>query len=210
MQILDQLLIKNILFDENLLSNNLYISFDKFSALRKDYQFVLKKLKQFNSYEIIKQKRSTLAEEHSEELYLVKVAKKILFIRLVYDSARLMDILVYTYTTNLSFLNNFFVQTIEEIPSLLEDIFMGAKIAVIVKTDAGKNRLIKATKSFYDMIKYEDWDFQNKFQNVLNGHISKSTKVEDTLKLSLMCSDGSVMEATFKTKELANYQIWYV
>ena len=42
---LDYLLIKNIEFNEDILSNSLFISFDNISALRKDYKDVVSEIK---------------------------------------------------------------------------------------------------------------------------------------------------------------------
>ena len=49
---LDVLFLNDHQFDEELLSNSLFISFDKLSALRLDYQTVLNEIKIFNNYEI--------------------------------------------------------------------------------------------------------------------------------------------------------------
>ena len=83
--ILDELLLANTEFNEDNLSNNLYISFDFFSALRKDYNLVLDHVKLYDSYEILKEKKTSLDENYVEELYLVKTNYDKLFVRIYHN-----------------------------------------------------------------------------------------------------------------------------
>lgn len=210
MQILDELLLKDKDFNEDILSQNLYISYGKYSALRKEYKNVLKHIKVYTNYKILNEKTTNLPELHKEELFLVKTNKNELFIRLVYDDGKLMDILIYTYEKNLEYLNNFFRKEEIIIPTELKKIYDNAKTAVIIKKDNNKTLLVKATKSFYEIIKYEDWDYQNKFQNLLDSHILSLSEEANYVNVLLKDSEGKEIAKEFKYMILDDYELWFI
>ena len=146
--ILDELLLANTEFNEDNLSNNLYISFDFFSALRKDYNLVLDHVKLYDSYEILKEKKTSLDENYVEELYLVKTNYDKLFVRIIREENLINDILVYTYNNDLEFINSFFEEDEIKIPYKLLKMFDEAKMALILIRENNKYKILKASISF--------------------------------------------------------------
>lgn len=199
-QYLDLLLIENINIEDKYLSNSLFISFDKVSALRKDYKNVVSLLKKYNSYEILKQNIRRLHEGYSQGLFIIKLMDKNIFIRLVLSNAEIYDALVYTIK-DMDFINRVFFSTKEiSIPNEYLDKLNNKKAVVILNKEDNDYRILKANPRFYELIKYEDWDFDNKYQNVLN---QKAIDSIDLNQLRLYRSDNTpiIIECDYENKE---------
>lgn len=199
-QYLDLLLIENINIEDKCLSNSLFISFDKVSALRKDYKNVVSLLKKYNSYEILKQNIRSLHEGYSQGLFIIKLMDKNIFIRIVLSNAEIYDVLVYTIK-DMDFINRVFFSTKEiSIPNEYLDKLDNKKAVVILNKENNDYRILKANPRFYELIKYEDWDFDNKYQNVLN---QKAIDSIDLNQLRLYRSDNTpiIIECDYENKE---------
>jgi len=184
---LDLLFISHIDVNEELLSNSLFISFDKSSALRGDYKKVLALLKKYSNYEITKENIRALHEGYSQGLFIIKLDNKDYFLRLIIADGQIYDVLVYTIK-DIDFINRvFFSQKIIEIPSSFLDKLSNDRIVIILNKENADFRILKANEKFYNAIKYEDWDFANKYQNILNQRAVDSI---DLNSLRLYRSDG--------------------
>jgi len=199
-QYLDLLLIENINIEDKYLSNSLFISFDKASALRKDYKNVVSLLKKYNSYEILKQNIRSLHEGYSQGLFIIKLMDKNIFIRIVLSNAEIYDALVYTIK-DMDFITRVFFSTKEiSIPNEYLDKLDNKKAVVILNKEDNDYRILKANPRFYELIKYEDWDFDNKYQNILN---QKAIDSIDLTQLRLYRSDNTpiIIECDYENKE---------
>lgn len=199
-QYLDLLLIENINIEDKYLSNSLFISFDKASALRKDYKNVVSLLKKYNSYEILKQNIRSLHEGYSQGLFIIKLMDKNIFIRIVLSNEEIYDALVYTIK-DMDFINRVFFSTNEiSIPNEYLDKLDNKKAVVILNKEDNDYRILKANPRFYELIKYEDWDFDNKYQNILN---QKAIDSIDLNQLRLYRSDNTpiIIECDYENKE---------
>lgn len=177
---LNQLFIKDVLFDESILSSNLYISFDNASALRKEYLDVLKLIKIYDGYEIIKSNIRALNEGYQQGLFILKLDCITLFLRLILSDSLIYDALIYT-VNDINFINRVFFNTIEIIiPDEFNNYLNINKAVIIMYKDNSNYKILKANPKFYEYIKYEDWDFNNKYQNVLNP------KLDGELDLNLL------------------------
>ena len=188
---LDYLLIKNIEFNEDILSNSLFISFDNISALRKDYKDVVSEIKIYESYNIIKSDVRVLQEGYEQGLFVINSDDKDLFLRIVLSDKLIYDVLIYTIN-DMDLINRvFFNKKDISIPSEFIDMLDNNKSVIILNKENEQYRILKANPRFYELIKYEDWDYANKYQNVLNQ------KAVDTIELDnlvLYQSDNKIIE----------------
>lgn len=208
--ILDELLLTNIKFNEDNLSNNLYISFDLFSALRKDYKLVLEHVKVYDSYEILKEKKTILDENYVEELYLVKTNYDKLFVRIIREENLINDILVYTYNNDLEFINSFFEEDEIKIPHKLVKMFDEAKMALILIRENNKYKILTASISFYKAIKYESFDYANKFLNILDDNMESLSINDSLVKLNMYDSLKNVVSFEFNELKKEDFILWYI
>lgn len=188
-----QLFIKNIKLEEEILSPSLYISFDKYSALRGDYKIVLNEIKKYNNINIIKSDIRALQEGYEQGLFILNLDGNLLFLRLILSDKLIYDSLIYTID-NIDLINKIFFSK-EEIQ--INDKFLNFlnldKSVVILNDESQKYRILKANKAFYNKIKYEDWDYANKYQNVLNQKMINT----DLNHLKLYQSDNNIIEFEF-------------
>lgn len=187
---LDYLLIKNLKFDEDILSNSLFISIDNISALRKEYKDVLSVVKLYDSYEIIKSDIRILHEGYEQGLFIIRLDNKDLFIRLILSDKLIYDTLIYTIN-DMDLINRVFFNKKEiEIPKKFIQMLDNEKSVVILNKEDLNYRILKANSRFYELIKYEDWDFANKYQSIIN---QKAVDVIDLFNLKLYQSDKNVI-----------------
>lgn len=190
---LKQLFIKNIKLEEEILSPSLYISFDKYSALRGDYKVVLNEIKKYININIIKLNIRTLQENYEQGLFILDLDGNLLFLRLILSDKLIYDALIYTIN-NIDLINKIFFSTHE---IQINDIFLNFlnldRSVVILNDENQKYRILKANKAFYNKIKYEDWDYANKYQNVLN----QKMKNNDLKHLELYQSDNNIIKFEF-------------
>lgn len=165
---LDYLLINNIETNEDILSNSLFISYDDISALRKDYMVVISKLRVNASYTVIKSDVRVLQEGYEQGLFIIKLENKDIFIRMVLSDKHIYDVLVYTIN-DIDLINRVFFSKKEiNIPKNFLDKLNSNNSVVVLNKENDNYRILKANSRFYDLIKYEDWDYANKYQNILN------------------------------------------
>ncbi len=198
---LDIVLLKNVDIVESDLSSSLYLSYDNISALRKEYMDVLNVLKIYNSYEIIDTNNKELSEGYDEEKYIVNVGNKLLFIRIVTTFNTLYDLLVYTIDDiekikRIFFSDKQFVMT-DEILKKLE----GTKARVLLDLSKDGYFFINANEAFYNLIKFEDWDYKNKHQNQLKQ------RMDD---IDLIRNNKVILYRIDDTKVELEYDIEYI
>lgn len=188
---LDYLLIKDIEFNEGILSNSLFISFDNISALRKEYKDVVSQIKKYTSYNIIKSDVRVLQEGYEQGLFVINTDEKDLFLRIVLSDKLIYDVLIYTIN-DMDLINRvFFSKKDISIPSEFIDMLDSNKSIIILKKENEQYRILKANPRFYELIKYEDWDYANKYQNVLN---QKAVDLIELDNLVLYQSDNNIIE----------------
>lgn len=188
---LEQVFIKDVLFDESILSSNLYISFDNASALRKEYLDVLKLIKIYDGYEIIKSNIRDLNEGYQQGLFILKLDNTTLFLRLILSDSLIYDALIYT-VKDINFINRVFFNTVEiVIPDEFNNYLNIDKAVIIIYKDNSNYKILKANPKFYEYIKYEAWDFNNKYQNVLNPKLDGQL---DLNELRIYRSDNKLIK----------------
>lgn len=198
---LEQLFIKDVLFDESILSSNLYISFDNASALRKEYLDVLKLIKIYDGYEIIKSNIRDLNEGYQQGLFILKLDNTTLFLRLILSDSLIYDALIYT-VNDINFINRVFFNTVEiVIPDEFNNYLNIDKAVIIIYKDNSNYKILKANPKFYEYIKYEDWDFNNKYQNVLNPKLDGQL---DLNELRIYRSDNKLIKINTIYKMIDN------
>ena len=187
---LDVLLLKNNEFDESLLSNSLFISFDKLSALRLDYKVVVDKLKVFDNYEILNTNNKELNEGYEEEKYILLINDIYYFVRLVLSDKKLYDVLFYTID-DLDKIKRIFFSSFEyKITDDVEEKLNEKGIRFLIDLSKDGYYIIKANEEFYDMMMYEDWDFYNKYLNKLKLKMN-DVDILNSNSLTLYKSDNS-------------------
>lgn len=178
MTILELLFKKNMEL-EDIFSENLYISFDKNSALRMDYYKVLDLIKVSNIVEIVISKEKKLPEKHKEYLCIIQTDIARYFTRIIIINDKyISDVLVYSINNEDDFnkyKNIFFKEDNEQaiIDFITKDLPKDLSIRVIVKYDKNHLKLIGKTADFLEILGYEDWDYNNKFENYLDSSIVK-------------------------------------
>lgn len=198
---LEQLFIKDVVFDQSILSSNLYISFDNVSALRKEYLDVLKLIKIYDRYEIIKSNIRDLNEGYQQGLFLLKLDNITLFLRLILSDSLIYDALIYT-VKDINFINRVFFNTVEIVIPDEFNNYLNIDKAVIIIYKANSNyKILKANPKFYEYIKYEDWDFNNKYQNVLNPKLDGEL---DLKQLRIFRSDNKLINIKTTYKMIDN------
>lgn len=198
---LEQLFIKDVLFDESILSSNLYISFDNASALRKEYLDVLRLIKIYDGYEIIKSNIRDLNEGYQQGLFILKLDNTTLFLRLILSDSLIYDVLIYT-VNDINFINRVFFNTVEiVIPDEFNNYLNIDKAVIIIYKDNSNYKILKANPKFYEYIKYEDWDFNNKYQNVLNPKLDGQL---DLNELRIYRSDNKLIKIKTTYKMIDN------
>lgn len=198
---LDMVLLRSINILDSDLSSSLYLSYDNISALRKEYMDVLGKLKIYDSYEIVDINNKELSEGYDEEKYIVKVDGKLLFIRIVTTFNTLYDILVYTIDDidkirRIFFSDKQFLMTNEILNKL-----NSSKARVLLDLSKDGYYFIKANEAFYNLIKFEDWDYKNKHQNQLKQ------RMDD---IDLIRNDKVILYRIDDTKVELEYDIEYI
>lgn len=187
---LDALFLNSINFDEELLSNNLFISFDSLSALRKDYKIVLEKTKTNNNYEIKYTNNKELNEGYEEEKYILFINNVYYFVRLVLCEKKLYDVLIYTVDDLEKYLRIFFSHYEYKITEDVEEKLEEKGIRFLIDLSMDGYYILKANKEFYNVMMYEDWDFYNKYLNKLNLKMSQ-TDILSSTNLILYKSDNN-------------------
>lgn len=101
----------------------------------------------------------------------------------------------------MDFINKVFFSTKEiSIPNEYLNKLDNKKAVVILNKENNDYRILKANPRFYELIKYEDWDFDNKYQNVLN---QKAIDIIDLNQLRLYRSDNTplILECDYENME---------
>lgn len=177
-KILDMLFLKDTKFDRSLF-NALYYSYEKDSFAGFDLD-ILFKTKIYDSYEILKERHTLIAENHHEYKYFIKLDKKIIFIRIISDYIDIVyDIMIYDIKDDDMFnkFNNIFFPNILELPKSLDNINK-----TILYINDNHINLVKNEKLFVSYLGYEDWDYKNKCLNMLETSIRDCDNYLDDFK----------------------------
>lgn len=193
---INQLLLKTESFNENLLSSSLFISFDKVSALRHDYIKVVEKIKIFENFEVLNKDERVLQEGYEQGLYIIEANNIKLFIRLILSDKQIYDVLIYTITDMGLIKRVFFNKEEIIIPELFLNNLNLDKIVLILNKEDSNYKILKANDNFYKSIKYEDWDFNNKYRNIINPKVVG--QLANLSSFSMYQSDGQVIEFSFE------------
>jgi len=198
---INALFLINCEFNQDILSSNLYISFDDYSALRGDYMVVLNEIKKYSSVRIIKENERKLQEGYEQGLYILNCDGLLLFLRLILRDNEIYDALIYTIN-DMDLINRvFFSSEVAKIPVEFKNALKNEKTTLIVKNDNDKYYIVMANKSFYNEIRYEDWDYENKYQNCLNPKILDFTDIKS---FKFLRSDNSIVEFSFDETVIDN------
>ena len=162
-KILDMLFIKNEKLDRELF-RALFYSFDNdcFAGFDKD---IILKHQIYDSYKILKERITKIAENHNEYKYFIEVGNQRLFVRIISDYEDMVyDILIYSILDEALYkkYDRIFFPNILIIPNELENM----NKTIILKDD-NHIKLIKNEGLFLKYLGYEDWDFKNKCDNNL-------------------------------------------
>jgi hypothetical protein len=187
---LDALFLSDYKFEEDILSSNLFISFDSLSALRKDYKNILDKIKVNDCFEIKYINNKELNEGYEEEKYILLINNVYYFVRLVLSDKKLYDVLIYTVDDLDKYLRIFFSHYEYKITDDVEKKLEEDGIRFLIDLSKDGYYIIKANKAFYNMMMYEDWDFYNKYLNKLKLKMN-STDILLSKNLTLYKSDSS-------------------
>lgn len=198
---LDALFLKDLKFDEELLSNNLFISFDNFSALRLDYKVVVDKLKLYDNYEVKHINNKELNEGYEEEKYVLLIDDKYYFVRLVLSDKRLYDVLVYTVLDLDKILRIFFTSFEFKLTDNILEKLNEKGVRFLIDLSKDGYYIIQANKDFYDMMMYEDWDFYNKYLNKLK------LKMND---VDIVKSNNLILYKSDSNPYVLNYDLEYM
>ena len=177
-KLLDLLFIKNTKINRNMF-NALYYSYESDSFAGFDTNILLKNQK-YDSYEILKERHTKIAENHNEYKYFIKLDNKKIFIRIISDYNDIIyDIMIYNMTDDNTYnkFNKIFFPNIINIPKSLDNI----NKAIIYVDDIHIN-LIKNEKLFVSYLGYEDWDYKNKCLNMLDSSIINENPLADFKK----------------------------
>ena len=198
--LVNKIFLKDTILEESLLSPSLYISFDNYSALRKDYIDVLKHIKIFDNISIVKSNERDLNEGYQQGLYIINTGDTNYFIRLILSDGFIYDILIYKIN-DMNLINNvFFNQKEVAIPPTFLEKLSILKPVLILSKENNKYKLLKANKQFFDTIKYEDWDFSNKYLDELN-QIALNQEILNLNQISLYQSDNNLITLGFQVEE---------
>jgi hypothetical protein len=198
---LDVLFLKNYPFDEELLSNSLFISFDKLSALRLEYKMVVDSIKKYNSYEIKYINNKELNEGYEEEKYILLIDDKYFFVRLVLSDKKLYDVLIYTVDDLDKILRIFFSSFEYKITKEVEDKLNEKGIRFLIDLSKDGYYILKANSEFYEAMMYEDWDFYNKYLNKLK------LKMENK---DILLSSNIILYKSDNKPYSLNYELEYI
>ncbi len=153
-------------------AENLFISLDKVSALKADYEKVLNLIKVYNNLEVLNFRHKELTDFCLEDVAIVKCDNSIMFVRLVIMHDEVADVLVYTlngdndiiYYKNIFFKEGTYYPSTEMISIYKEN----KNTDVMFIYEDNHIKLVHKTGAFLKLINYEDWDFENKFSNCLD------------------------------------------
>jgi hypothetical protein len=179
-KILDMLFIKNEKLDRDLF-RALFYSFDN-DCFAGFYKEILLKHQIYDSYKILKERITKIAENHNEYKYFIELDDKKLFIRIISDYEDMIyDILIYSILDNDTYnkYDRIFFPDLFKIPDKFNDVNNP-----IIYVDNKNAKLIKNIDNIISYLGYEDWDYKNKHDNNLEASI----KDKDFIKL--FCKDN--------------------
>lgn len=190
---------KNTSFNSNLLFYGAFISIDNTSSLKEKFLDILSMVKKYDNYEIIIKRHKELDESYSENNYIIKTLDNIYFLRIIMMDDLIYDVLIYSNINVEKIKKIFFSDNESKIPDDLLKI--ECENYLILEIINEKYIIKKASKSFYKLIKYEDWDYKNKYQNVLNFIIKEFNKD----KLIINAHDNTLLTLNYKSYISGNF-----
>ncbi len=161
--ILDMLFIKNIKVNRSVF-RNLYYSSDKSSFAGFDIDLLCEN-KKYDRYEVIKSMIHEIGEYHKEYKAFISLKDILYFIRILKDNDdTVYDILMYKINNNDEYdkYERIFLSNINTLPKSLNVL---NKCILIVNDHVN---IIKNEGLFSNYLGYEDWDYKNKCQNMID------------------------------------------
>lgn len=201
--VLEMLFLKDYKINYKLFAKTLYASYNKsYIGLTKEF---LERIKIYDSIEILNQKENIIGDlnDEIEQLFIIKLNDKRLFLRLLYNDLRIIyDILIYDNFDYEKFVTIFFSNKEIELDSYLKD---NKSLITVFKNN--HLLIIKNQDSLLKTIGYEAWDFNNKFNNNLDLVINNkniiellNTKKDFNEKIDFICNGDMIksIDARFK------------
>ena len=161
--ILDMLFIKDVVVDKNVF-RNLYYSSDKSSFAGFDMKLLCEN-KKYDKYEVFKSMIHEIGEYHKEYKSFIKLIDKLYFIRILKDNDdKVYDILMYIVNNDTEYnkYERIFLSQIINIPKEIEEL---NKCVLLINDHVN---IIKNEGLFSKYLGYEDWDYKNKCQNMID------------------------------------------
>ena len=174
-EVIDILFIKGTKVNRNLF-NNLYYSYEKDSFAGFDSDTLTKNQK-YTSYEILKYRHTDIAEKHNEYKFFIKLDDKKVFMRIVSDYNDITyDVMIYDMIDNQMYkkFDNIFFPTILEIQDSLKKLDKP-----ILYINNSHINIVMNEGMFVNYLGYEDWDYKNKCQNMLDQSIIAENPLAD-------------------------------
>ena len=177
----EMIFLKDIEFNEDFLFYAAYLSVGYKSGLKRDFKKLFDPLKKYKAIEILQERHKSLYEGYSEHNFIVKANDNIYFLRVLLINELIYDILIYEHIDVEYIKKIFFASTEDKIPEALEERYDESKNNLIVERVNNKYVIRKASKSFYKIINYEDWDYKNKYQNIIDFFVKEYDESKATI-----------------------------
>ena len=155
--------VKNVEVNRNVF-RNLYYSSDKSSFAGFDIDLLCEN-KKYDKYEILKSMIHEIGEYHKEYKAFIKLSDILYFIRILKDNDdKVYDILMYKVNNDDEYnkYERIFLSQINNLPKSLIDLNK-----CILSINEHVN-IIKNEGLFSKYLGYEDWDYKNKCQNMID------------------------------------------
>ena len=162
-KILDMIFVKNVEVNRNVF-RNLYYSSDKSSFAGFDIDLLCEN-KKYDKCEILKSMIHEIGEYHKEYKAFIKLSDILYFIRILKDNDdKVYDILMYKVNNDDEYnkYERIFLSQINNLPKTLIDLNK-----CILSINEHVN-IIKNEGLFSKYLGYEDWDYKNKCQNMID------------------------------------------
>lgn len=190
----EMIFLKDIEFNEDLLFYAAYLSVGYESGLKRDFKKLFNPLKKYKIIEILQERHKSLDEGYSEHNFIVKTNDDIYFLRVLLINELIYDILIYEHIDVEYIEKIFFASTQDKIPEALEERYDESLNNLIVERVNNKYVIRKASKSFYKIINYEDWDYKNKYQSIIDFFV----KEYDESKATIISKGGEEKNISFE------------
>lgn len=203
MNYVDLIFNKNTKFDTSYLFYGVFISIGEKSGLKDEFLNILSDVKRYDSYEILRKRYQELNEGYSQHSFIVKTYDNIYFLKIILMDSYIYDVMIYK-NIDIDNIQKIFFQEIDTIPSNLTSYIDDLVPSAIIERSCENLIIKKASKAFWNIIGYEDWDYMNKYQNILNFLIKENNNFNP---LVIETKEKSIKELSFDIIEDKKYLI---